>query len=385
MSFLYSEEYDAYRIHVAKWVDQVVKPVVANISLERPFETKQEEDDFFQSIDTAGFTSSVPRMEDGSFDYVAFYILTEEVARASGAISLSLTHRIHVAEDISIMMSTEQKEYFSEYLKDAIGGISGGITEPSGGSNISGIQTTAEKKGGKWLINGRKIWISCANLASIMFVVCRTKEEGRPDGHGIFLIERKYGWEASPIPMMGLNRHPLCDVVFENVEVPEIAKLEPESALGWTKWMFLGGRAMLAAISVGLAQEAYNRALAYADIRVLAGKKIASFQLIQELLADMATDLACGRCLLYKAADTLMKKQGDAVIETSMAKMFCTEMAVRVTSNAIQIHGAMGLAVETEVERMFRDARMLTIPDGPTQLQKLLIGRELTGVSALKG
>lgn len=387
MSFLHSEDYDAFRESVARWVDKVVKPAVAKLDLDKPFMDKAEEDGFFQSIDQGtGFTSTVPRKEDGSFDGIAFYILTEELAKASGAISLCWTHRIHVSEDVSHMMSPEQKVYYAKYFEDARGGICGGITEPRGGSDVASTQTVATRKGDGWVINGRKIWISSANLAEIMFVVCKVVEEGKRDSLGIFLVRKEEGFQPSaPIPMLGLDKHPLCEVVFDNVEVPAIAKLQPaDGAMGWTKWMFYGGRVMLSSISLGLAQAAFQHALAFSHVKEQFGRKLAGFQLMQELLADMATDIELGKLMVYKAADSLAHDTGNPTVESSMAKMFTTEMAVRVASNAIQLHGAMGLAVDTGVERIFRDARMLTIPDGPTQLHKLLIGRELTGVSALK-
>jgi alkylation response protein AidB-like acyl-CoA dehydrogenase len=174
-----------------------------------------------------------------------------------------------------------------------------------------------------------------------------------------------------------------CEVSFADCHLPALARLGgPGDGLGRMLGLVERGRLNISFTAVGIAQAALDLAIDYARERTQFGRPIGSFQLVQELIADMATEVAAARLLALRAAALVQAKQ-PARAEVSMAKAYCTEMAVRVTSNGIQVHGGMGLTRECRAERYFRDARMQTIPDGTTQIHKLLIGRELLGISAL--
>jgi len=253
------------------------------------------------------------------------------------------------------------------------------ISEPGMGSSVREMRTRAVKDGKYFRISGEKMWTSNATVADVVTVVARTDE----NEFSMFLVDREeHGFKPREIDKLGLNGWPLCQVSFDDVVVPE-ENLLGELGAGMREAMkgFARSRCFVSCLALGIARAALEAGIAYAKERVQFGKPIAGHQLIQAMLADMATDISASQLLVYRALSMLSSgKRCD--VEASIAKSFTTEAAQRVTSKAIQIMGAFGLAKEFPVERHFRNARMLTIPDGTTQINQLIIGRHLTGIDA---
>jgi alkylation response protein AidB-like acyl-CoA dehydrogenase len=223
------------------------------------------------------------------------------------------------------------------------------------------------------------MWTSNATIADIVIVIARTDESEFTS----FLVDREqHGFRSAEIDKLGLNGWPLGQIVFDDIVVPEENMLGTlGSGLRETMKGFERSRCFVSTLALGIAQAALDDALRYAGERHSFGKPIAGHQLVQGLLAQMATDLDASRLLVYRAL-WMMAQGARCEREAAVAKSFATEAALRVASNAIQVHGAFGISREFPVERHFRNARMLTIPDGTTQINQLVIGRNLTGINA---
>jgi len=272
------------------------------------------------------------------------------------------------------------------------------LTEPDAGSDLMALSTSAKKVDDGFVINGTKTWITNGSIADICIALVQTEKGKGQMGMGTVLLDRDVSpWEATDIHKIGWRACPTSEMSFDDCPVPE-------QNIIVAPWMLSGSgqggggdaaaqayfgfmqrlngiRAGMALISVGIAQAAVDASIKYAKERIQFGKPLGSFQMIQEMIADMLTDTWSARLLAYRA----IWLGGQGVknrMETSLAKGFATEAALRVTSKAIQIHGAMGLSEEYPVERYFRDARMLTMPDGTTQIMKLIVGREVLGMRA---
>ena len=263
------------------------------------------------------------------------------------------------------------------------------FTEPNVGSDPSGIECRAEKRGDRFIVNGSKAWISNGHIADVAIVLVQTDPgQGRRGFRQLVIDRRESPFESRDTPTIGLRAFPTSELTFTDVEVPEINLIggwkskgvDPAAAFARTLAAIASVRAGTALISVGIAQRAFEIALDYVKQRRQFGKEIARHQLVSAMIADMATEIDAARLLCYRA----MHASGRPEVESSMAKGYATEAAVRVCSTAMQCLGANGLAIENRVERCLRDARMLTIPDGTTQIQKLIIGRALTGMSAIR-
>jgi alkylation response protein AidB-like acyl-CoA dehydrogenase len=373
----------AFREAARMWVRRTVLPALAGVNQDAVL-TSEEWRQFDTAIVRGGFGAELPRREDGTADWGAFGALLEEVASVSTSVAMHLVNRLAVPEFVSPLLSPWQSEHLS-HLFNGRAVFAGGFTESQAGSNSAAMRTVARRDGDQWTIDGRKMWISGASHADVLVVSCQTDEPGLSRGHALFLIEKERGWKATDIPMLGLNMHPTCEVLLDSVVVPDQNRLDSSSggALPALQRILAMARCMMATMSVGIAQGAYTAALDYSLQREQFGRPIAGFQLVQEMLVQMATSVECGRLLTRRALDKLVPGAPAPRLESSMAKMYCTEMCVTVASLAVQVHGAIGLAREAGIERMLRDARMMTIPDGTTEIQKLIVGREITGIDAL--
>jgi acyl-CoA dehydrogenase len=237
--------------------------------------------------------------------------------------------------------------------------------------------------GDEYVINGTKVWSTGGDIADIIFVTAvRQSEKGGRD-YTTFLVDKEQStFTTSIIHKLGMRGASSVEIVFEDCRVPRENII---GTLGRGLDMALEsiglGRLSMATIALGIAEEALEKSIEYATHRKQFGRFIGKFQLIQALIAEMATDVECARLLIYKGWSLLKEGKGSNLV-FSMAKYFSTEMAVRVTSKAIEIHGAYGLSDEYPVERYFRDARCLTFPDATSEIQKLIIARELLGMQA---
>lgn len=258
----------------------------------------------------------------------------------------------------------------------------GAVTEPGAGSNVRQIRTRAVRDGGGWRLSGEKTFISNATVFDIATLLARTGEKE----FTLFILDRaEHRFETREIAKLGLNGWSFGSISFDDLGIDDAFRLGPPGAgLREALSGFERARAWVAVIASGIARAALDDAIAYAVGRDQFGAPIAAHQLVQGLLADMACETEAASLLTLKALASL-DRGGRADLPTSMAKIYASEAAVRVASKAIQVHGASGVTREFPVERHLRNARMLTIPDGTTQINQLIVGRELTGIAAFLG
>jgi acyl-CoA dehydrogenase len=331
-----------------------------------------------------GYLAALVPEEDGGYgmSYVTWGVLSEELFRAYASLG-GLVGIQNNSKSISDQGTPEQKKRLLPSLLRADKICCTAITEPNVGSNPSFIETTATLDGDHYILNGTKTWISNGTISDVAMVVAQTKRGAGAAGLCHLIVEKDVTpYQVRDLPKMGLRSFPTAEMVFDNCRIPkENLLVAPGQGLKETLRGFESARAGMAIGSVGMAQAAIDASIRYAKERFQFGKPIGSFQLIQEMIADMLAETEASRLLAYRGFAMLDKKvRCDR--ETSMAKFYATEAAVRVTSMAIQIHGAYGLSEEYQVERYFRDARSFTIPDGTTQIQKMIVARRALGLSA---
>lgn len=313
-------------------------------------------------------------------DTVAYAAAVMELARADASVAITMAaHTSLGTMPIVIAGSEEQKKKFVPPLAsgEMIGAF--GLTEPDAGSDAGATKTTAEKRGDEYIINGGKIFITNVGEAGLLNLTARVIEGGEDKGIGAFIVEtntpgliinpkeKKMGWCASDTRQ----------IFFEDMAVPAKNMLGTPG-IGFKTFLktLTGGRISIAALSVGTALGAYERALQYATERKAFGKEIHTFQAIGNKLADMATEIEAAKLLTFHAA--WMKDQGlDIQKEAAMAKLFSSETAMRTTTEAIQIHGGYGYVKEYDVERYFRDAKILEIGEGTSEIQRLIISKNI--------
>lgn len=327
----------------------------------------------------------VPEDGGGSgLSFLSYSVLLEELARAYGSLAL-----IEMGQSIVTpysMYKLGSEELKAKFLRRMVSGEVIGahaITEPDVGSGVRDITTTAVLQGDEYVINGTKTWSTAADSADILYVTAvRDLGKGQKD-FCIFVVEReRSNFSVRVLPKLGLRGAASAEIVFEDCRIPKENILgKPGSGLEVTIESVGLGRLANATIALGIAEAALDCSVEYARQRKQFGRPIARFQLIQEMIAEMAMEIECARLLTYKGWDLLDKGSGSA-LAFSMAKLYSTEMAIRVTSKAIEVHGAYGLSEEYPVERYFRDARCLTFPDATSEIQKLIMGREIIGLHA---
>ena len=383
MNLVFSDEQEEYRRQIRSFTERVLRPLA-----ERQFDftTPLSRDDIRairRVIEGHEIATAPPLRPDGTLDRISLGVFVEEVSRINICLALLGNALFFPLWNIRDLLDEEQaKIYEHVFAPGEI--VSMGLSEPNVGSDPTQIETRARRTETGWVINGRKQWTSYATISAGILTACRKAEE---DGGGIslFLVDRTtQEYEVGVIPCLGMSAISTCEVRFEDCWVPPEAELTPDrDGLRAALELVEQARFDIVFQSIGVAQAALDLAVSYAKDRTQFGRPIGSFQLIQGMLADMATQLEAARLLAYRAC-SLVEAGHPARAEISMAKAYATEVGVRVTSAAIQVHGAIGLTKECAAERYLRDARMLTIPDGTTQIHKLVIGRELTGISAFR-
>jgi acyl-CoA dehydrogenase len=386
----YSEHHLAWKDAVDGFCAGVVGPLIETMDLDRA-PSAQDWQRLRAGLVGKGVVDEYPTDPDGADDLIAFGILYEAMARVHSAAAAFVTEQLYLPRFLRRLLDDEQRSHFAAHVeRPAV--IAACFTEPDTGSDTAGITTTARRQpDGSWVINGRKTWISRGTRAELAIIYARIVEpEPEPnaeDRFGLFLAEVGgigAGFQARPIETLGLVAQDLCDVYLDNVVVPDIGRIRGEGR----RQIFAAigpGRASQALLAVGFAQAALDLALPYAKQRTQFGRPIARFQLVQALLADMAIGVTSSRLMAYNAVNALIERgPADARAEVSMAKAYCTETAVRVASLGMEVQGAIGLARETGAERIFRDARMMIVPDGTAQIQRLIIGQQLTGLDGFR-
>ena len=386
MDFEYSEEHHIYRDSLRKFLDKEIKPLDdkwGDVEM-----TNERAKSLFKMLVPWGYVG-----EERVNDWGISCIMSEEMARVFPSLGGCAGISTSTGRMIESRAHADVQAHLASPLinGELIGAV--GISEPNVGSDPSSIECRAIQKGDRYIINGTKCWISNGHIAEIVVVVAQTDPAKGPAGIRQFVIDRRETpFESRDIETIGLRAFPTSEMFFDEVEIPETHRLDgwgessqqqdPAKSFGMVLRSIAAARLGTALISVGIAQRAFEIALKYVGERKQFGKEIGRFQLVQEMIAEMATDIDAARLLSHRAMQLIQLRECQA--EVSMAKAYATEMGVRVCNKAIQCMGALGLATESRVERCMRDARMLTIPDGTTQIQNLIIGRSLTGMSAIR-
>lgn len=338
--------------------------------------------EIFGELSNFGFvTGPIPEARGGlGLKWTTCALLMEELSRVSGALGIAALIQTIVAALLARSDPGVTDRYLAGLLTgERIGVIA--ISEPDVGSNVVEARCRAEPAEGGYRISGEKTWISNGEHSD--FAVCVARSGPEASDLGLFLVDReKHGYDASGIAKLGLKQTSTAQLFLDGATIPADHRLTaPGEGLRGVMTVFEVARPLVGITGVGIAAEALDRSIAYSVERRQHGKPIAGHQLIQAKLADMATEIDAARLLVLRAFD-LIDRGERAEIASAMAKYYATEMAARVTSHAVQIHGGNGITAEFGIEALFRDARMLTIPDGTTEIQKLIIGRGLTGVRA---
>jgi hypothetical protein len=317
-------------------------------------------------------------------DTISYCLIMEELGRADSSVRGIVSVNVGLAGKTIARFGTDEQK--REWLPRLASGEALGcyaLTEPGSGSDPASLVTRARRDGDEWVVDGSKIFITLGSWAGVALVFARTGEEGAR-GITCFLVPTDAaGFSARPIKgKLGLRAQDTAELFLDGVRVPDASRLGDEGG-GFRVAMSAldNGRISLAAGSVGIAQGCLDACLTYAREREQFGKPIAGFQLVQELLADMAVETEAARLLAWRAA-SLADRGERHTLESSVAKYYASEVSVRAANAAVQVHGGYGYVDEYPVGKYLRDARVTTLYEGTSQIQKLIIGRALTGESA---
>jgi len=319
-------------------------------------------------------------------DNVSFAIALEEIARACGSTALTLDAHASLACEPIYLFGTEaqKRKYLVPMARgEKLGAF--GLTEPEAGSDAGGTKTRAVLDGDEWVINGQKILITNGSIAGVVVITAVTDPEKGTRGISSFIVEKgTLGFRPGrDEEKMGLKGSVTSELFFEDCRIPK-ENLLGEEGEGFKQFLIIldGGRVAIGAMALGLAQGAFEKAVAYSKEREQFGQPIANFQAIQWMIADMATEIDAARLLIYRAA--WLKDEGVSTSkgvrftrEAAIAKLYASETAERVCRKAIQIHGGYGYMKEYDVERMYRDQRLCTIGEGTSEIQRLVIARQV--------
>jgi alkylation response protein AidB-like acyl-CoA dehydrogenase len=316
-------------------------------------------------------------------DYLSLLIALEEIARVSGTVAIILDAHTSLCCEPIYLFGTEaqKKKYLPPLVRgEKIGAF--GLTEPQAGSDAGATLTRAVRDVDAWVITGQKQFITNGSIADVLVITAKTNPDQGTRGISSFIIEKGTpGFQVGrDEKKMGLKGSVTSQLFFENCRIPAENLLGKENE-GFKQFLTTldAGRLAISAMAVGLAQGAFDRAVAYAKERVQFDQPIAQFQAIQWMIADMATDIDAARLMVNRAA--WLKGQGARFSkEAAMAKLFSTEVSERVCYKAIQIHGGYGYVREYAVERMYRDQRLCAIGEGTNEIQRLVIARQVLGL-----
>lgn len=377
MNFGFTEEQQQLRSTVRKFAEAEILPHVMEWD-----ESQEFPSGVFRKLGSLGVLGAVfPEELGGSgFDYVDYSIIVEEIARVDPSIALSVAAHVSLCTNhIYIAASDEQKKSYIPKLASGEWIGAWALTEPESGSDAGGTRTKAVLDGDEWVLNGSKTFTTNAHAADLFVVMAVTDRDKTSHGISAIIVPKgtagfKLGKKENKL---GMRCSPTGELIFTDCRVPT-GNLIGNRGEGFIDSLRIldGGRISIAALGVGIAQGAYEAALKYSKQRKQFGRFISEFQAIQHKLADMATEIDAARLLTLRAA--WMKDQGRSVNkESSMAKLYTSETAVRVANEAVQIHGGYGFIKDYPVEKFYRDAKLCTIGEGTSEIQRLVIARQL--------
>ncbi len=377
MSFELSEDHQMIRDSVKDFAERHIAPTVIERDTSKKFPH-----DIVKMLGDQGLLGIYHDEKYGGagFDTISFCLAIEEIARWDASLALTVaSHTSLGSGHIALAGNEDQKE---KYLTPLAQGEKLGawcLTEPGSGSDSSDMKTTAVKDGDDWIINGTKIFITQGSVGDVYVVLAKTDPTLGTKGISAFIVEREFDGVKPGPPMhkLGMNSSDTTEVVFENVKVPG-ENLLGELGKGFVDTMKVldGGRIGIGALSVGIARGALEESMKYAKERKQFGKSIGDFQAIEHKMVNMATEIDAARLMVQRAA--WLKDNGQRYTkEASMAKLFASEMAERATLDGVQIHGGYGYTKEYHVERFMRDVKLMTIGEGTSEIQRLILAREI--------
>ncbi|MDQ4024242.1 MAG: acyl-CoA dehydrogenase family protein [Actinomycetota bacterium] len=380
MDFELTDEQRLVRETAREFTDREIVPRVRDNDRNERFDTE-----LVRKIADMGFLGAIVPEEYGGrgVDYRTYGLIVEEIGRGDSAMRtvVSVVTSL-VCSSIARWGSEEQKREWLPRLcsGEALGCF--GLTEPDTGSDAANLKTRAEKVNGSWRITGGKMWISLGNYAKLALVFAQTDPEKKHRGLGCFLVRTdQSGFTTQEVHhKLGLRGSDTAELSLDDVEGDLMGEIGDGFKIAMSA--LDSGRFSVAAGCVGICQGSVDASVAYSKERTQFDRPIASFQLVQEMIADMVVETEAARALVWRAG--WLKDLGRPnTTETSIAKLYATEAAVKCANAAIQVHGGSGYVDDYPVERYLRDARVTTLYEGTSQIQKLIIGRALTGLNAL--
>lgn len=377
MDFTFTEQQQLIQQTVREFAEQEIAPVIVEYNRRREFPWP-----IIRQLAELGILGILfpPQYGGAGMDYVSYALVVEELSRIDGSIGITVAAHVSLCSNHIYLAGTEEQKqrYLVPLAKGEILGA-WALTEPNAGSDASGTETRAVLDGDSWVLNGSKIFITHGTVAGVYVIMAATTREKKQHGISAFIVERDTpGLKAIPMKeKMGLHASDTAQLILEDVRIPR------ENLLGKQDEGFIdslkildGGRIGIAAMAIGLGRGALEESIQYAKKREQFGKPLAHFQAIQFKLADMATELDAARLLTLRAA--VLKDQGLPVNkESAMAKLFASEAAMRACNQGVQIHGGYGYMADYPVERYFRDVKLCEIGEGTSEIQRLVIARQL--------
>ncbi len=378
MDFSLTKEQQMIKEMVREFAEKEIKPIAIELDAKSLFA-----EDVFKKMGKLGLLGiPFPEEYGGSGgDTISYAIAVEEVGKACGGTGLSYAAAVSLgASPIYYFGTEEQKQKYLVPITTGETLAAFGLTEPNAGSDAGGTRTTAVLDGDEYVINGEKTWITNASYSRTVTVTAVSGKDSKGKNLiSAFIVPTDTQGLTinSNYEKMGVRASNTCEIILDNVRVPK-GNLLGDPDKGFKQFLFTldGGRISIAALAVGIAQAAFDRALAFSKERIQFGKTISNFQAIQFKLADMAMEIELARNMVYKAAWLKDNKKPFAK-EAAYAKLFASETAFRASNQAIQIHGGSGYMREYEVERYLRDAKLLEIGEGTSEIQRLVIARQL--------
>ncbi|MGD0914962.1 MAG: acyl-CoA dehydrogenase family protein [Thermodesulfobacteriota bacterium] len=370
-------EREMIREAAAKTAQRIVLPRAAEIDA-----TGEFPGDLVETFGKQGFLSIIVPEEYGGTngDIIAFCSAIEEIAKVCGSSALLILAQGTGTLPILMAGTPSQQGSYLIPISEKNHLIAFALTEPEAGSDATSIETRAEKRGTDYILNGRKCFIMNGSVAQLYVVFAATDPEGRARRTSAFVVEQgtsglSFGRKEEKIGMRGLTT---ADVIFENCRIPQENRLGKEGDGSTIAVNTLHmSRVALGALAVGIAKGALDFTIRYATERIQFGKTIASFQGIQFMIADMATQVEAARALVYQTAACMDTRPEEIEKLSAITKSFASDVAMRVTTDAVQILGGYGYMKDYPVERMMRDAKVTQVYDGPNQIQRLMIAHQL--------
>ena len=377
MDFQLTEQQQLFKKTIKEFADKEIKPLASKIDKEEYFPWE-----LYKKMGKLGLMGmTVPTQYGGAgIDRVSYMIALEEISRVCG--STGITVEAHNSLGVGHIYEKGTEEQRKKYLPHLLHGeaiAAWALTEPNAGSDAAGLQTTAVLDGDEWVLNGTKQFITSGDIATVTTVMAKTDKTLGAKGISAFIVEKDTpGFSAGQLEdKLGLRGSKTAELILEDCHVPK-ENLLGEKNLGFVGAMTIldRGRTAIGAMAVGIAQGALEESLAYAKQRVQFGKPIGKNQAIQWMLADMATSIDAARLLVMRAA--FLEDQGlPFSMEASMAKLFASEIAMKATRDAIQIHGGHGYMRDLPLERFYRDVKLTQIGEGTSEVQRMVIAKRL--------